>query len=48
MRLHQGPFPSKMTKSMLDNVQPMIEKMNPMRRIGRAGDAGGIAVFLSF
>ena len=42
-----GPFPSKMTKSMLDNVQPMIEKMNPMRRIGRAGDAGGIAVFLA-
>jgi len=32
-----GPFPSKMTKSMLDNVQPMIEKANPMGRIGRAG-----------
>ena len=42
-----GPFPSKMTKSMLDNVQPMIEKMNPMKRIGRAGDMGGIAVFLA-
>lgn len=42
-----GPFPSKMTKTMLDNVQPVIEKANPMRRIGRAGDAGGIAVFLA-
>ena len=42
-----GPFPSKMTKTMLDNVQPMIEKANPMRRIGRAGDMGGIATFLA-
>ena len=42
-----GPFPSKMTKSMLDNVQPMIEKMNPMKRIGQPGDMGGLAVFLS-
>jgi len=42
-----GPFPSKMTKSMLDNVQPMIEKANPLKRIGRAGDMGGIAVFLA-
>lgn len=42
-----GPFPSKMTKSMLDNVQPMIEKANPMRRIGQPGDMGGIAVFLA-
>jgi len=42
-----GPFPSKMTKSMLDQVQPMIEKANPMKRIGRAGDMGGIAVFLA-
>lgn len=42
-----GPFPSKMTKSMLDQVQPMIEKANPMNRIGRAGDMGGIAVFLA-
>lgn len=42
-----GPFPSKMTKSMLDQVQPMVEKMNPMSRIGRDGDMGGIAVFLA-
>ena len=42
-----GPFPSKMTKSMLDQVQPMVEKANPLRRIGRAGDMGGIAVFLA-
>jgi len=42
-----GPFPSKMTKSMLDNVQPMIENANPLKRIGRAGDMGGIAVFLA-
>lgn len=42
-----GPFPSKMTKTMLDQVQPMVEKANPMRRIGRAGDMGGIAVFLA-
>ena len=25
----------------------MIEKANPMRRIGRTGDMGGIAVFLA-
>lgn len=42
-----GPFPSKMTKSMLDSAQAMVEKANPMRRIGRAGDMGGIAVFLA-
>lgn len=42
-----GPFPSKMTKSMLDQVQPMIEKANPLRRIGKEGDMGGIAVFLA-
>jgi len=42
-----GPFPSKMTKSMLDTAQKMIEKANPMGRIGRAGDMGGIAVFLA-
>ena len=42
-----GPFPSKMTKSMLDKVQPMIEKANPMRRIGQAGDMGGLAVMLA-
>ncbi|MFK7935253.1 MAG: SDR family oxidoreductase [Saprospiraceae bacterium] len=42
-----GPFPSKMTKSMLDQVQPMVEKANPMRRIGQPGDMGGIAVFLA-
>lgn len=42
-----GPFPSKMTKTMLDNVQHIVEKANPMRRIGRAGDMGGIAVFLA-
>ncbi|MEM9822127.1 MAG: SDR family NAD(P)-dependent oxidoreductase, partial [Bacteroidota bacterium] len=42
-----GPFPSKMTKTMLDQVQPMIENANPLRRIGRTGDMGGIAVFLA-
>lgn len=42
-----GPFPSKMTKSMLDKVQPMVENANPMKRIGRAGDAGGVAVMLA-
>ena len=36
-----------MTKSMLDQVQPMIEKANPMRRIGKAGDMGGLAVMLA-
>lgn len=40
-----GPFPSKMTKTMLDSAQAMVEKVNPMRRIGRVGDMGGIAVF---
>jgi len=42
-----GPFPSKMTKTMLDNIQPMVEKANPLKRIGRPEDMGGIAVFLS-
>jgi NAD(P)-dependent dehydrogenase (short-subunit alcohol dehydrogenase family) len=42
-----GPFPSKMTKTMLDSAQAMVEKVNPMRRIGRTGDMGGIAVFLA-
>ncbi|MCR9286417.1 MAG: SDR family oxidoreductase [Bacteroidetes bacterium] len=42
-----GPFPSKMTKTMLDSAQAMVEKVNPMRRIGRVGDMGGIAVFLA-
>ena len=42
-----GPFPSKMTKSMLDQAQAMVEKANPLGRIGKAGDMGGIAVFLA-
>lgn len=42
-----GPFPSKMTKSMLDSAQKMVERANPMRRIGRSGDAGGVAMFLA-
>ncbi|MEL6865493.1 MAG: SDR family oxidoreductase [Bacteroidota bacterium] len=42
-----GPFPSKMTKSMLDTMKPMVEKANPMRRIGRTGDMGGTALLLA-
>jgi NAD(P)-dependent dehydrogenase (short-subunit alcohol dehydrogenase family) len=42
-----GPFPSKMTKTMLDEAQAMVENANPMRRIGRAGDAGGLAILLA-
>lgn len=42
-----GPFPSKMTQWMMDKFQQQIEKANPMRRVGVAGDMGGIAVFLS-
>lgn len=42
-----GPFPSKMTKSMLDNFQKQLEKMSPMGRIGEPSDMGGIAVFLA-
>jgi len=42
-----GPFPSKMTESMLNTFQQHVEKANPMRRIGVPGDMGGIAVFLA-
>jgi len=42
-----GPFPSKMTKTMLDEAQQIVEKINPMSRIGKAGDMGGLAVFLA-
>ena len=42
-----GPFPSKMTKTMLDHAQQIVEKTNPMGRIGKSGDMGGIAVFLA-
>ncbi len=42
-----GPFPSKMTKGMLEEAQQMVEQANPMRRIGKPEDMGGIAVFLA-
>ncbi len=42
-----GPFPSKMTKGMLEHAQKLVENANPMRRIGQPGDMGGIAVFLA-
>lgn len=42
-----GPFQSKMTEALLDQMQEVVEKRNPMRRIGVPEDMGGIAVFLS-
>ena len=44
-----GPFPSKMMAFALDNpdARGMIEKGNPLGRIGRPDDMAGIAVFLS-
>ncbi len=42
-----GPFPSQMTKWMLDNFQEQFEKQCPLRRIGEPADMAGVAIYLA-
>ena len=42
-----GPFPSKMMAATLDAFGDAIAAAAPLRRIGRADDMAGIAVFLA-
>jgi NAD(P)-dependent dehydrogenase (short-subunit alcohol dehydrogenase family) len=42
-----GPFPSQMTKWMLENYQKQIEKSCPLRRIGNSSDMAGVAIYLA-
>jgi NAD(P)-dependent dehydrogenase (short-subunit alcohol dehydrogenase family) len=42
-----GPFPSQMTKWMLENYQKQIETSCPLRRIGNSSDMAGVAIYLA-
>ena len=42
-----GPFESKMTKWMLDNMRPMIEAKCPLKRIGNPTDMAGLSIYLA-
>lgn len=42
-----GPFPSQMTKWMLENFQSQIEADCPLGRIGEPGDMAGVAIYLA-
>jgi NAD(P)-dependent dehydrogenase (short-subunit alcohol dehydrogenase family) len=42
-----GPFPSKMMRSTLEAFGDQIAASAPMRRIGRASDMAGAAIYLS-
>lgn len=42
-----GPFPSKMTRVMLESFGDQIAASAPMRRIGRAEDMAGAAIYLA-
>jgi NAD(P)-dependent dehydrogenase (short-subunit alcohol dehydrogenase family) len=42
-----GPFPSQMTKWMLEHYQKQIEKSCPLRRIGNSSDMAGVAIYLA-
>ncbi len=42
-----GPFPSQMTKWMLDNFQSEFEARCPLGRIGLAADMAGVALYLA-
>jgi NAD(P)-dependent dehydrogenase (short-subunit alcohol dehydrogenase family) len=42
-----GPFPSQMTKWMLENYQKQIESTCPLRRIGNSSDMAGVAIYLA-
>jgi NAD(P)-dependent dehydrogenase (short-subunit alcohol dehydrogenase family) len=42
-----GPFPSQMTKWMLETYQKQIEASCPLRRIGISSDMAGVALYLA-
>lgn len=42
-----GPFESKMTQWMLENMREMIEAKCPLKRIGNPTDMAGIAIYLA-
>jgi NAD(P)-dependent dehydrogenase (short-subunit alcohol dehydrogenase family) len=42
-----GPFPSKMMRSTLEAFGDQIADAAPMKRIGRAGDMAGAAIYLA-
>ncbi len=42
-----GPFPSKMTAGILENYGDEIKRGVPLKRLGRAGDMAGAAIYLS-
>jgi NAD(P)-dependent dehydrogenase (short-subunit alcohol dehydrogenase family) len=42
-----GPFPSQMTKWMLEHYQQQIEISCPLRRIGNSSDMAGVAIYLA-
>jgi NAD(P)-dependent dehydrogenase (short-subunit alcohol dehydrogenase family) len=42
-----GPFPSKMMRSTLEAFGDQIAEAAPMKRIGRASDMAGAAIFLA-
>ncbi len=43
-----GPFPSKMMRSTLEAFGDQIAAAAPMRRIGRADDMAGAAIYLAY
>jgi NAD(P)-dependent dehydrogenase (short-subunit alcohol dehydrogenase family) len=42
-----GPFPSKMTESMLEHFQARIEQTCPLRRLGQPADMAGAVIYLA-
>jgi len=42
-----GPFPSQMTKWMLENFQQRLVAACPLRRIGEPSDMAGVALYLA-
>ncbi len=42
-----GPFESQMTEALLSQARELVEKICPMKRIGKAEDIAGIALFLA-
>ncbi|HVE17369.1 MAG TPA: SDR family oxidoreductase [Chthoniobacterales bacterium] len=42
-----GFFPSRMSEKVLERFGPEVEAQIPMRRVGRAGELKGVAVFLA-